>query len=62
MSLHLGQSNPELIFLMTRLFPGKAVQEVLQSRAAVDARQQLQHVLFTSMPIRLAPLAPSSYV
>ena len=62
MSLQLGQSNTELIFLITRLFPGKTVNEILQSQAAIEARQHLQHLLVASMPVRLAPITPSMYV
>ncbi|XP_076802726.1 tetratricopeptide repeat protein 16-like isoform X2 [Clavelina lepadiformis] len=40
-SLHLDPNNEEIIPLVSRLFPGRSVNEVLKSKAAEIAREQI---------------------
>eukprot|EP00918_Siedleckia_nematoides_P080457 GHVU01176527.1.p1 GENE.GHVU01176527.1~~GHVU01176527.1.p1 ORF type:complete len:165 (-),score=11.62 GHVU01176527.1:615-1109(-) len=43
---------------MTRLFPGKSVKDVLQSRMAMHIHSAVQHLSVTASPIRLGSLSP----
>ena len=54
MAIHLDPGNQEVVSLLPRLFPGKSVRDVLQSRAALQARANLSS---TVCPIKLQPIA-----
>jgi hypothetical protein len=41
----LESCNPEIMTLITRLFPGKSVADIMNSELAAEIRQQLGQVL-----------------
>ena len=55
-ALLLDPHNEELMSLLSRLFPGKSVKDVLESRAAQSARLALQNATVTAAPIKLKSL------
>ena len=57
-ALHLDPSNPETLSLMARLFPGKSVKDVLQSRMALQVESAVKHLARTAAPVRLNPIGP----
>ncbi len=57
MALHLDPHNAECISILSRLYPGKSIKDVLQSRPSMAARDALDNLVTMAHPIRLAPIA-----
>ncbi|XP_064649885.1 tetratricopeptide repeat protein 16-like isoform X2 [Lineus longissimus] len=55
-ALLLDPHSEELMSLLSRLFPGKSVKDILESRAAQAARLALSNVTVTASPIKLKAL------
>jgi hypothetical protein len=55
-ALLLDPTNPELMPILTRLFPGKSVKDILQSKASALAHKALENLVITASPIRLKAL------
>ena len=56
MALHLEPGNEEIPALMARLFPGKSIKEVMQSRAGAAAKQSLGNLVVMAGPVLLPPM------
>ena len=56
MSLHLEPNNEEIPGLMSRLFPGKGVKELLNSRAGQGVKKALSNLVVTAGPVKLPPM------
>ena len=53
MALHLDPNNDEILALMPRLFPGKAVGDVMRSREAKMAKMAIDNAVVTASPVKL---------
>ena len=56
MALLLDPTNDEMMSMLSRMFPGKTVKDVLHSRAANQAKEALANLVVTASPVRLDPL------
>lgn len=56
MALLLDPTNDEMMAILSRMFPGKTVKDVLHSRAAHHAKEALTNLVVTASPVRLDPL------
>ena len=60
LGLLLAPNNEDVMSILSRLFPGKSVSDVINSGAAQAARLQLNNLVATNSPVRLNPLGPGS--
>ena len=56
LAILMNPSHPEIMSLLTRLFPGKSLKDVLASPAAAKAKQAMQNLVATASPVKLQPL------
>ncbi|XP_041368202.1 tetratricopeptide repeat protein 16-like [Gigantopelta aegis] len=56
MGLLLDPSNEDIVSILSRLFPGKSVADVIDSPAAAGAQRALHNLVSTVSPVRLQPL------
>lgn len=56
LGLLLDPTNEDVISILSRLFPGKSVADVINSPVADAARYTLENLVATASPIRLQPL------
>ncbi|XP_067660873.1 tetratricopeptide repeat protein 16-like isoform X1 [Haliotis asinina] len=56
LGLLLDPTNEDVISILSRLFPGKSVADVVNSPVADAARQTLDNLVATASPIKLQPL------
>ncbi|XP_046370324.2 tetratricopeptide repeat protein 16-like isoform X1 [Haliotis rufescens] len=56
LGLLLDPTNEDVISILSRLFPGKSVADVVNSPVADAARYTLENLVATASPIRLQPL------
>ncbi|XP_013419989.1 tetratricopeptide repeat protein 16 [Lingula anatina] len=59
MALHLDPSNEEILSLIPRLFPGKSITDIMQSKTAEVTKMALQNLSSTASPIKLKPIQSS---
>ncbi|XP_074655827.1 uncharacterized protein LOC141909320 [Tubulanus polymorphus] len=55
-ALLLDSQNEEIMSVLSRLFPGKSVRDIITSQAADTARIGLQNAVVTASPVRLPPM------
>ncbi|XP_050389165.1 tetratricopeptide repeat protein 16 [Patella vulgata] len=53
----LDPTNEDIVTILSRLFPGKSVIDIINSRAADAGRLALRNLMPTASPVRLQPLA-----
>ncbi|KAK3728661.1 hypothetical protein RRG08_041846 [Elysia crispata] len=56
MGLILAPTNEDVLSIVSRLFPGKSVADVINSPAARAAQMKLNHLVSTNQPVKLKPI------
>merc|ERR1719239_83005 len=59
--LLLAPNNEDILSILSRLFPGKSVADVISSPAAMHAKDKISHLVSTNGPVKLNPI-PSSCI
>ncbi|GFR68898.1 tetratricopeptide repeat protein 16 [Elysia marginata] len=54
--LILAPTNEDVLSIVSRLFPGKSVADVINSPAARAAQLKLNHLVSTNQPVKLQPI------
>lgn len=54
--LILAPTNEDVLSIVSRLFPGKSVADVINSPAARAAQVKLNHLVATNQPVKLQPI------
>ncbi|XP_038063686.1 uncharacterized protein LOC119734321 [Patiria miniata] len=55
-TLHIEPNNEEILSLLPRLFPGKPISDIMKSKAARQAKAEVENAVVTASPVRLPTL------